>query len=174
MHNLPLIHIDLSRVMDLNKQIKWKPLIIAIAVPLAVGGAAAFLSMDGFILFGALYKPLFTPPKWVFPVAWTALYILMGIASYLVYTDSASAPRRGRALKVYAVQLAANFLWPILFFAWGLYWAAFLWIIVLWLLILLNLTLFKYISVPAGNLLLPYLLWTAFAAYLNLGVALLN
>ena len=160
--------------MDLNKQGKIKQLLIAIAIPLAVGGAAALLSGSGFAAFEKLYKPLLTPPGWMFPVAWTILYVLMGIASYLVYSSETSAPRRSRALKVYAAQLLANFLWPILFFALGLHLAALLWLLVLWLLVLLCMTLFRFISRTAGQLLLPYFLWTAYAVYLNLGIVLLN
>ena len=160
--------------MDLNKQVKTKELLIAIAIPMAVGGAAAFLSRNGFREFEKLYKPLLTPPGWVFAVVWTVLYVLMGLASYLVYTSEASAPRRRRALKVYGAQLVANFLWPVLFFALGLHLAALLWLLVLGLLALLCYTLFRYISPRAGQLLLPYLIWTLFAVYLNLGIVLLN
>lgn len=160
--------------MDLNKKIKIKQLLIAVAVPLAVGGAAALVSRSGFAGFEELYKPLLTPPGWVFPVVWTVLYVLMGLASYLVCVSGASEPRRRRAMKAYGAQLLANFLWPVLFFALGLYLAAFLWLLALWLLILLCWTLFKHIDQTAGKLLLPYLLWTAYAAYLNLGVVLLN
>lgn len=160
--------------MDLNKGSKIKALIIAVAIPLMVGGAAALLSKDGFPLFKTLYKPLFSPPGWVFPVAWTVLYVLMGLASYLVYSAQVSAPRKRRALRVYAVQLFFNFLWPVLFFGWGMYLAAFFWIILLWLLILLCYVLFSHISQTAGKLLLPYLIWTGFAIYLNLGIVLLN
>ena len=160
--------------MDVKKGIKIKPLLIAIAIPLLVGGAAAMLSKDGFALFGALYKPLFTPPGWVFPVVWSVLYGMMGWASYRVYASEVSAPRKRRALRVYGVQLFANFLWPILFFGQGLYWVAFAWILLLWLLVLLCYTMFRYIDSAAGKLLLPYLIWTTFAVYLNLGVALLN
>lgn len=160
--------------MDLKKGIKTKALVIAIAIPLAVGGLAAMLSGDGFVIFKTLYKPLFSPPGWVFPVVWTILYVLMGLASYLVYVSPVSAPRKKRALWVYGLQLLVNFLWPLLFFGWGLYTAAFLWILLLWLLVLLCYVLFGAISQTAGRLLLPYLLWTTFAAYLNLGVALLN
>ena len=160
--------------MDLNKGIKIKALVIAIAIPLAVGGLAALLSGDGFAIFKTLYKPLFSPPGWVFPVVWTILYVMMGVASYLVYAAPVSAPREKRALWAYGLQLLVNFLWPLLFFGWGLYTVAFLWIILLWLLVLLCYVLFDAISRTAGRLMLPLLIWVTFAAYLNLGVALLN
>jgi len=104
----------------------------------------------------------------------TVLYILMGVASYLIWTAHVSEARRERALTVYALQLAANFLWPVLFFTLGLYFVSFLWLIVLWVMILICTVLFHYISKTAGKLMLPYIIWTAFAGYLNLGIWLLN
>lgn len=109
----------------------------------------------------------------LFPVVWTVLYILMGIASYLVLTSA--KPNRSRsALLVYGVQLFFNFFWPILFFSLKLYLSAFFWLVLLWLLILVTTVLFYKIAKPAGLLLVPYLLWVAFAGYLNLGIYLLN
>ena len=164
----------LIRVMKVKHNIKLRQLIAAIALPLAVGGLAAFLTKDGMKLFETMAKPPLAPPQWLFPVAWTALYILMGAASYLIWTAHVSEARRERALTVYALQLAANFLWPVLFFTLGLYFVSFLWLIVLWGLILVCTVLFHYISKNAGKLMLPYLIWTAFAGYLNLGIWLLN
>lgn len=160
--------------MDLKKGIKLKELLAALALPLIVGGLAALLNREGFALYGAMYKPLFSPPGWLFPVVWTVLYLLMGLASYLVWTAPVSAPRKGRALRLYILQLAVNFFWPLLFFGWGLYTAAFVWLLFLGLLVLMCAVRFHYISPTAGLLLLPYLLWLAYAAYLNLGVALFN
>ena len=114
------------------------------------------------------------PPGWVFPVAWTLLYILMGIASYIVASSSVSRERKERALCVYALQLAVNFAWPVIFFKLSAYGAAFFWLLLLLLLVLANELLFKHISKTAGKLLLPYLLWLLFALYLNLGVWILN
>ena len=110
----------------------------------------------------------------MFPVVWTVLYLLMGLACYQVVTSEASAPRRRRALTFYGLQLAANFLWSLLFFLLGLYLTAFLWILVLWLLIFVCTLLFYYIRSGAGKLMIPYILWVTFAAYLNLGIYLLN
>ena len=80
----------LIRVMKVKQNIKLRQLIAAIALPLAVGGLAAFLTKDGMKLFGTMAKPPLAPPQWLFPVAWTALYILMGIASYLIWTAHVS------------------------------------------------------------------------------------
>lgn len=164
----------ISWVMNVKHNIKLKQLIIAILVPLAVGGAAAFLTRDSMIIFDAVRKPPLAPPRWVFPVAWTALYILMGVCSYLVWASDASAPRKDRALSLYGMQLAVNFLWSFLFFALQMYLASFLWLLLLWVLVAVTIALFYHISRSAGKLMIPYLLWLTFAAYLNLGVYILN
>ena len=155
-------------------EIKLKALITALALPLAVGGLAAFLTGDAMAIFKVMPKPPLSPPGWLFPIVWTALYILMGAASYLVWVSGASPVRRERALTVYLMQLAANFVWPLLFFGMELFFAAFLWLGLLWILAALATLLFWYISERAGKLMLPYLLWLSFALYLNLGIWLLN
>lgn len=152
----------------------WKTLLLCLAVPLAAGGIGALLAGGFGESYGAMYKPLLSPPGWVFPVVWTALYLLMGCASWLVLTSEASGPRVRRALKVYGAQLLINLLWPLLFFRLGWYGFAFVWLLLLILAALLCLALFRYIVKRAGELLVPYLLWLFFAAYLNLGVAILN
>ena len=160
--------------MNMKPNIKWKPLLLALALPLAVGGFSAFLTRDGMKAFAALKQPPLSPPAWLFPVVWTLLYLSMGQASYLVWVSGVSDKRRDRALTVYGLSLAANFLWPILFFtvqAWG---AAFVLLLLLWVLVGIAALLFGAIVPRAGKLLLPYLAWLTFAAYLNLGVWLLN
>lgn len=156
------------------KKIKLKTLAAAILIPLAVGGLAAFLTKDAMQSFDRLYKPLLSPPAWLFPAVWTVLYILMGIASYLICVSDASAPRKKRALTVYAVQLAANFLWSIFFFALGAYFFSFLWLLLLAALIAGTMVMFCCIDKTAERLLIPYIIWVSFAGYLNLGIFLLN
>ena len=161
--------------MNLNgHKNKLKELLIAAAIPLAVGGLSAFLTKDQMKLFELVRKPPLAPPGWLFPVAWTILYILMGVASYLIWRSRASDIRKGRALTFYAVSLGFNFLWSILFFGFGLYLFSFIWLIILWVLIIICTVLFWYIDETAGKLLIPYLVWVTFAGYLNLGVWLLN
>ena len=121
--------------------------------------------------FQSLNKPALSPPGWLFPVVWTVLYILMGIASYLVLTSG--QPNRA-ALTVYGIQLVFNFFWSIIFFNLESYLFAFIWLVFLWILIFTNMILFYRISKPAGYLLLPYLLWVTFAGYLNFCIYLLN
>ena len=152
-------------------KIQWKKLLLCIVVPLAVGGLSALLTRNGTALFQTLSKPSFSPPGWLFPVVWTILYILMGIAVYLVLVSKKTD--RG-ALTFYGIQLFFNFFWPVLFFNMELYLFAFIWLVVLWILIFVTSLLFHNVSKVSGYLMLPYLLWTAFAGYLNFSIYLLN
>ena len=152
-------------------KIQWKKLILCLAVPLAVGGLSALLTRTGMESFGLINKPSLTPPDWLFPIVWTILYLFMGIASYLVFISE--KPNRN-ALTLYSIQLAFNFFWSILFFNLKLYLFSFLWLIVLWLLIAATSVLFRQIAKPAWYFMLPYLLWVAFAGYLNFAIYLLN
>ena len=150
-----------------------KELLIALAIPLAVGGLAALLS-GGMKDFQTMNQPPLSPPGWLFPIVWTILYLLMGYASYRVYTAEADQGAKRRALILYAIQLLLNLLWPILFFRFHLYLTAFFLLVILWVFIYLTIRAFSAIDERAGDLLLLYILWVTFAGYLNLGVFLLN
>ena len=119
-------------------------------------------------------QPPLSPPGWVFPVVWTLLYLAMGYASWRVYSRGTDAGQVRLSLVLYGIQLFFNFLWPILFFSLSVYLSAFIWLVVLWLLILVTAVQFYRIEKPAGCLLVPYLIWGAFAGYLNMGIYLLN
>lgn len=155
-------------------KIKWKSLILCIAIPLTVGGLSAFLTQNSMESFSHLNQPPLAPPAWLFPVVWTFLFILMGIASYLVLISEKSDQSIRNSLSVYGFHLLVNFLWSILFFNLGLYLFSFFWLIFLWILIWVTLFLFYHIRKSAGYLLIPYLLWVSFAGYLNLSIYLLN
>lgn len=155
-------------------KIDKKRLILCLAIPLVVGGAAGLLTMNSMETFAALNQPPLSPPGWLFPVVWTVLYILMGIASYLVSVSDAPQEEKQRALWTYGIQLAFNFLWPIIFFNLKWYLFAFVWLVMLWILVLITALQFGRIRKVAGNLMIPYLLWVTFAGYLNLGIYLLN
>ena len=152
---------------------EWKKLLIALGIPLAVGGLAALLS-GGMSDYGAMNKPPLSPPGWVFPVVWSILYLLMGYASYRIWTSDAPSADKRRALLLYGAQLLANFVWPLLFFGGEMFLAALIWLVFLWILIFLSIRAFSKIDERAGDLLIPYILWVTFAAYLNLGIYLLN
>lgn len=151
-----------------------KALIICLLIPLAVGGLAAWLTMDSMAQFAALAQPPLSPPGWVFPVVWTILYLLMGWASFLIWKSGAPQTAKRRALGLYGVQLAVNFVWPLLFFRAGLYGFALIWLVILLVLVAETMLAFGRIDRRAAWLLAPYFLWLLFAAYLNAGVWLLN
>lgn len=155
-------------------KIQWKTLIISIAIPLIVGGVSALLTRGSMEDFELLRKPPLSPPGWLFPIVWTILFVLMGIASYLVYTSTAARNEKKHALQIYALQLFFNFFWSILFFNLKVYSFSFVWLVALLILILCTTFAFWRISKPAGYLLIPYIIWVTFAGYLNLSIAFLN
>ena len=155
-------------------KIHWAKLAICIAIPLALGGIAGFFTQSNISTwYDSLNTPWFNPPGWIFGPVWTLLYILMGIASYIIWIKSPSQDRKS-ALWLYGVQLFFNFLWSFIFFeSQALGWA-FAEIILLWLLINLTIIQFSKISKPAAYLLLPYIAWVCFAAILNYNILILN
>lgn len=155
-------------------KIKWKTLLISIAIPLLVGGISGFITKDSMSTFASLNQPPLSPPGWIFPVVWTILYLLMGIACYLILTSGAPQENIVNAMNLYGWQLFFNFFWSFWFFNLHLYFFSFIWLIVLWILIFATIVSFARISKLAAYLMIPYLLWVTFAGYLNLGIALLN
>jgi translocator protein len=124
--------------------------------------------------YAALRKPFITPPDWVFAPVWITLYVLMGIAVFLVWRESRYGKPRQKALLLFGIQLVLNALWSFLFFGLRSPLAGLIGIVVLVAAIFFTLRLFLRISFPAGILLIPYLLWTGFAAGLNFSIYLLN
>ena len=155
----------------MDKNIKKR--LICWAIPLAVGGLATLLS-GGMDTYQVINQPPLSPPAWVFPLVWSALYIAMGEAAYRVLTSGADKGQIKKALIAYGVQLFLNFLWPLFFFGGQMYLTAFIILIILWVAVFITTRRFSRIDENAGDLLLPYLLWVTFAGYLNLGVFLLN
>lgn len=154
---------------------KIKPYVISILIALAVGGLAAWLTMDSMDVYGTINKPSLAPPGWLFPVVWGILYVLMGISSALVYINNTVSPQeKASALKIYGLQLIVNFFWSIIFFNMQNYLFAFIWLLLLWVLIIVMIVRFARIKPIAGYLQIPYLLWVTFAGYLNLMIYLLN
>jgi tryptophan-rich sensory protein len=123
--------------------------------------------------YEALNKPSWNPPSSVFGPVWTTLYILMGIAAWLVWRKVSFAGAHV-ALTLFIIQLVLNALWSFLFFGIHRPDMAFIEIIILWVLILATIIGFWRISMLAGILLLPYLLWVSFASVLNLQLWRLN
>lgn len=114
------------------------------------------------------------PPNWVFGPVWTTLFLMMGIALFLVWEKDHKSKLAKIALAVFGVQLVLNTLWSILFFGLQNPFVAFIELIFLWLAILATIILFAKISKPAAWLLVPYILWVSFAGYLNFSFYSLN
>ena len=153
-------------VISRRQRFDWKAALFFIGFTLLLGALGGLLGgASGFKSFEALQKPPLTPPAAVFPIVWSALYLLMGIAAYLVW--SSGDLDRGASLRMYFLQLLVNILWPLFFFRlqWRLF--AFFWLLLL-------LAGFRYIRKSSYWLLVPYFLWVLFAGYLNLGIYLLN
>ena len=151
-----------------------KPLIISISIPLVGGYLSAFFvnksAMDNW--YKDLKKPSGTPPNYVFPIAWTFLYITMGLASFLVYKTTNQDT--SRALQLYAAQLLLNFAWTPVFF--GLKWMLVGAFHITSLLGLVTWTAVEFyrINAFAGYLMVPYIAWVGYATRLNWRIWQLN
>ena len=142
----------------------------SIIIPVIVGGIVGLI-ISKFIDYNSIQKPPLSPPAILFPIIWTILYILMGVSYGILKSKNLVDEEIDR---IYYMQLAINALWPIFFFAfkWRLF--SFVWIILLAFAVLLMIIKFYQKNKLAGLLQIPYLLWTIFATYLNLGVYILN
>ncbi len=159
--------------MDIAIKIKYENKVKAVlltALPLVVGGLSAAIAGD--MSKQNYAQPPFSPPAWVFPVAWTILYLMMGFASYLVYRDCDCI--LNDAMKCFFYQLFVNFSWSIVFFRFGFYTAAAVVLTALLLLTIGTTVQFFGINKTAGRLMIPYVIWLIYALYLNVGVAVLN
>lgn len=152
----------------------WKTYLFWIALAEGVGLLAGFLTRNGVDLYTATaVKPPLNPPAILFPIVWTVLYGLMGIGAARVSLTPDSA-ERNRALNLFLIQLAVNFLWSILFFNFRAYGFALGWLFLLWLLIAAMILAFDRVDAPAAWLQVPYLGWVTFALWLNFWVWRLN
>jgi len=124
--------------------------------------------------YAALQKPAFTPPNWLFAPAWGTLYLLMGIAAFLVWRVGLGNQPVKTALYFFLIQLVFNTMWSAVFFGMQSPLYGVIVIIILWMAILLTIIKFARISAVAAWLLVPYILWVSFASALNISVWLLN
>lgn len=185
----------LTPSQTLPQQLKkgWPSLVVALLIPFiaaAIGGVVTGRSVNGW--YRTLHKPAWNPPGWLFAPVWTVLYLLMGMASWLVWQKGKAANQNDHtltssadesktrsvgvpnALTWYGLQLVANALWPLLFFGARRIRFALGELIVLWTLIAGTALQFYRIQPLAGELLLPYWAWTSFATFLNATVWRLN
>lgn len=150
-------------------------LIFALLVTQLAGVFGSFFTIPAIdSWYATLAKPALTPPGWLFGPVWLTLYLSMGIALYLVWKEDTKRHAVQQALSLFSLQLIVNAVWSTLFF--GL--QSPLWaladILVLWLLLIATILAFWRIRRPAAYLLIPYLLWVSFAAYLNAAIYFLN
>lgn len=156
------------------KKFPWKTYAAWILLAEAVGGLAGWLTREGTKLYTeSIVQPPLSPPAIVFPIVWAVLYALMGVSAARIRMAPPSGDRR-LGLGLFAAQLAFNFFWSIIFFDLQWFGFALVWLVVLWALIAAMVLVFYRIETLAARLQLPYLVWVAFAGYLNAGVWLLN
>jgi len=137
-----------------------------------IGSLFTTAAIDGW--YTTLVRPELAPPNWVFGPVWTTLYVLMGIAAFLVWRHGAGRQAVRIALGIFSFQLILNTLWSIVFFRFESLGGALITIAFLWLAIVATMVSFSKVSKTAVWLLVPYLLWVSFAAYLNLSFWQLN
>ena len=137
-----------------------------------VGSVPGVLSSPDTPWFRALEKPAFYPPELAFPVVWTALFTLLGVALWLVWR--ADGPGRRLALGLFVVQMAFNVAWTPVFFSAQELFAGLVVIVALWVLLVATIVAFRRVDRRAAALLVPYLLWVTFAAVLNFELWRLN
>ncbi|NLB00544.1 MAG: tryptophan-rich sensory protein [Methanomicrobiales archaeon] len=149
--------------------------IAAIGVSLAAGWIGSIFTIPALsVWYAGLMKPALTPPSWVFAPVWTVLYILMGVALYLVWSKGWGNRHVQVATALFGMQLILNILWSFVFFGMHAPFFGFIVILLLWIAIFMTIVSFNRISVPAAVLLVPYFLWVSFAAFLNHGIYVLN
>ena len=152
----------------------WKVYAFWVGLSEFVGIFAGIISRSGMQNYMSMaQKPPLTPPAILFPIVWTILYALMGIGAARIYLAPESA-ERNRGITVFIAQLVINFFWPLFFFNLQAYGFAFFWLLLLWVLVFYMIFTFYKTDKLAAWLQVPYLIWLTFAAYLNLGVWLMN
>jgi len=150
-------------------------LVICCAVPLLIGFLGSFITADSLTnWYAGLKKPPFNPPDWIFGPVWTILYIMMGIAAFLIWRKGLHDKIVRIALGCFLVQLFLNAIWTPLFFGLQSPLLGLIDIILLLNAIIVTIYVLSKISRPAALLLVPYLLWVSFAAVLNASIYLLN
>jgi len=160
--------------MDYNKMFKLIVAIVACEITGAIGSIFTIPNIPTW--YANLAKPFFSPPNWVFGPVWTLLFLLMGVAFYIIWEnkDKKLLKKRNFAINWFGIQFAFNILWSYLFFGLRNPFLGFVGIIFLWLSIVATIIYFYKIDKKAAYLLVPYLLWVSFASLLNYFVMILN
>jgi tryptophan-rich sensory protein len=161
-------------VFKVNGKFNFKALILSIIIVEGTGFLSGFLGMSDSSFYSSLKKPIFSPPGFIFPIVWVILYFLMALAVYRIWMRGQEGIFINKALFLFFIQLALNFLWTIIFFRFQLFGLAFLELILLLIFILLTTFEFFKIDKVAGILMIPYILWVSFAGILNFAIWSLN
>ena len=154
------------------KKIDFKVLIISILIPNILGFIGEIIG-NASKGFDNIIKPSFTPPSIVFPIAWTILYILMGISSYIIYKSEENNIKK-ESLKIYLLQLILNSSWTFFFFKLNYFLFSTFLILIILILVLIMIYKFYKINKLSAYLQIPYTLWLTFALILSYNVFLLN
>ena len=154
------------------KNLDIKKLLFYIITTILIGTIPSIFVFKSMNVYNSLNRPPLSPPPIVFPIAWTILYILMGISIYIIMQSKRKLKKNARL--IYYIQLITNALWSSIFFGFKEYFLAFLWILMLIVFVITMILTFYKISKKAAYLQIPYLLWLLFASYLNFGVFVLN
>lgn len=150
-------------------------LVVAIAIAELAGIVGSIFTTPSIpTWYATLAKPELAPPNWIFAPVWTTLFVLMGIAAFLVWRKGLARRDVKIALGIFLGQLVLNTLWSIIFFGLQSPGGAFIELIFLWFAILATIIVFARISKPAAWFLIPYILWVSFAGYLNYAIWTLN
>jgi tryptophan-rich sensory protein len=149
-------------------------LAVAVLACLAAGAAGSIATADAIpTWYATLQKPAFNPPGWVFGPVWTTLYVMMGVAVWLVWREAGWAGARV-ALVLFAIQLVLNTAWSFLFFGLRSPLFGFIDIILLWVMIVATIGAFYRVKKSAAYLLIPYIAWVSIATCLNYAIWVLN
>lgn len=156
---------------------KFKPVafLINIVITLGIGALGGLATSESVkTWYPTLNKPSFNPPNWLFAPVWTSLYILIGIAAYLVWIKRDKIAHFPRVLAIYFIQLILNLCWSFIFFSLHEIGFALFEIIILLIVIVVNAIAFFKIDKWAGYLFIPYILWVSFASFLTYSIFMLN
>lgn len=162
-------------LLKVDGHVNKKRLALSILVPVLGGSITGWLAnRNAQSKYKKLKQPSFAPPASIFPVVWTSLYTLMGIAKYRATEKNSHTRENTQAIPFYELQLGLNFLWSFLFFRWGLRGTALIEMTAMLALIALTAYEFQKTDSTAGALMVPYIGWVAFALCLNYSVWKLN
>ena len=149
--------------------------VVGAAIPLSVGALSALLTRGNMSLYSDVVTPPLSPPPILFPIVWTVLYVLMGTSSTTVLLQRhKNLYPAERGIKFYILSLILNFLWSPVFFNRRAFTLAFIILIILFITVLYTVINYRRVSPVSAYLQIPYLVWLAFAAYLNLSIIILN